>query len=1124
MAEPTTDTKHLESLSSSKKALLEKRLRGLKLGATDRKSIAKRPDSAPRILSSMQQRLWYLDQLEPNTAVYNIPSAFKLSGDLEVKVLELSINEIIKRHEILRTRYRLEDENIVQVIDPVSPVALPIHDLPGGTKEKQLDSLNRQLHDEARRPFNLSEGPLFRIILYRLSDSEHVLFFMVHHIAFDGWSFRVLLTELTEIYEATIENRSISLPELSIQYADYAHWHQQQLSGDSIKNQMDYWLENLSGELPILNMPADFPRPAEQSVKGSIETMHIEPSTVNRLVAVGQKENATLFMVLLAAFKILLFRYTLQKDLLVGTPIANRTNAQTENMIGFFANTLVLRSKLDDRMSFWQLLLDIRETCLNAFSHPDAPFERLVEELNPERDMSITPVFQVMFAFQTNEGHPASMSGITIRPIDVPISVARTDLSLWIDQNESGLNIGLEYCTDLFSRDTITRLLDNFKILLEGVASTPDKNIAELPLLSENEKIILERELNATDAVYPADMCLHEVIESQCNKDPERKAVLFGEEAISYQELNERSNQLANFLRSEGIGPDIFVGICLDRSIEMVIGVLGVLKSGGAYLPLDPDYPTDRLQYMVEDSGAPVVITQSSLKQLLPFPDNVRMICIDDDKQIIDQYSRKTPESVNRPDNLAYIIYTSGSTGKPKGVQVPHRAVVNFLFSMSREPGMKHTDLLLAVTTLSFDIHVLEIFLPLIVGAQVVIADRETTSDGNLLLNLLNQSQATIMQATPSTWRLLLAAGWTGSPNLKILCGGEAFPKDLLIELLPRVESVWNMYGPTETTVWSSCCKLTDAEKPILIGRPIANTQIYILDKLMQPVPVGVPGELHIGGDGVTRGYLNRPELTEKQFVADPFHPVQGARIYKTGDLARFRSDGNLEYLSRIDTQVKVRGFRIELGEIESVLSDHPSVDKCVTAVREDSPGDVRLVGYIVAKHKNGLDVTSLRNHLRIKLPDYMVPQHFVDLEALPLTPAGKVDRKNLPAPETNRSNLEPAYVAPNSDFERAISAIWQDVLKIEKIGINDNFFDLGGHSLRLAQVHNKLRKELSADIKMLELFRYPTISSLADYLSRDGADQGGHKQTDDRTAILQAGKNRLKQRFKKRQQGRIGE
>jgi amino acid adenylation domain-containing protein len=658
--------------------------------------------------------------------------------------------------------------------------------------------------------------------------------------------------------------------------------------------------------------------------------------------------------------------------------------------------------------------------------------------------------------------------------------VARTALSLWIDQTDEGLNLGLEYCTDLFSRDTIARLLQNFEILLGGITADPDAGIERLPLLSETEHCTQLREWNATEELYSKDKCLHQLIEEQCRRQPEKGAVVIDQKQISYAELNERSNMLAHYLRNEGIGPDTFVGICLERSTEMMIGVLGILKAGGAYLPLDPDYPTERLSYMLEDSGAPVVLTQSSLLEKVPAQEKVRIICLDREGEAISKQSSATMDVTYHPKNLAYIIYTSGSTGKPKGVQVPHGAVVNFLTSMSREPGFGKDDVLLAVTTLSFDIHVLEIFLPLLVGGRVVIADRETASDGSRLLKTLKESRATVMQATPSTWRLLLAAGWEGDRNLKVLCGGEAFPRDLVKELLPRTGSVWNMYGPTETTVWSSCYHITDGEGPILIGRPIANTQIYILDRFMQPVPIGVPGELHIGGDGVTRGYLNRAELTEKQFVPDPFRSDPGARLYKTGDLARFRPDGNCEYLSRIDTQVKVRGFRIELGEIESVLSDHPSLDKCVAAVREDQPGDVRLVGYIVPRNGREVAVSDLRSHLKTKLPDYMVPQHFVELEEFPLTPAGKVDRKNLPAPDGEGSLSATEYVAPRNETEEALATIWQDLIGVSRIGIHENFFDIGGHSLLALQLISQVNQAFHLQLPLRQLFDTPTIAEFA--------------------------------------------
>lgn len=1065
-------------------------------------------------LSKGQKRLWFLSKLEPEIPAFNLALGIRIEGRLNIEILRKAINSVIDRHESLRTTFIEKDGEAKAVINDHTDMALEFFDadkIQGGEQ-----AAYEIIKEASVVPFNLERGPLTRWYLLHLTNDVHILIYNTHHIIFDGWSLGIVLKEIGIFYDALEQDKKPNLPLLDFQYVDYAVWLDKWLESDILKSQRAYWATQLKGQLPVLQLPWDRPRPKAPNYKGSLELFELPSSLSEKIRTLSKEKDATFFMIFLGAFKVLLYRYSSQKDIIVGTPVANRNHIEMEKIVGFFINMLALRSDMSGNPSFTDFLSCIKKTSIDAFANQDLPFEQLVDILRPSRDLSIHPIYQVMFAF-----HNFSFPPVTLRHIEMQntmINRGASQLDLWLSLWQEGAVFKgmIEYSTELFDQRTISQMIGNYVTLLESIVDDPALGIENHQLLDDESRKRIIYDFNQTQLELPKSPCFHLLFEQQADQAPYKVAIAFENQEMTYGELNQRSNQLAHYLMELGVGPDVLVGVYVERSIEMMIGVLGILKAGGAYVPLDPTYPEERIAFMIEDARMSVILTQDELETSIPENEAVT-ICLDADWDEIAQQSKQSPYPEVRGENLAYVIFTSGSTGRPKGVQVPHHAVLNFLVSMAQDPGFTLDDVLLAVTTLSFDIHVLELYLPLIVGSKVVIVSRETATDGERLLAALDASKATLMQATPSTWRLLIAAGWEGTPSLKVLCGGEAFPRDLVKALLTRAGSVWNMYGPTETTVWSSCYQITDGDAPILIGRPIANTQIYILDRLMQPVPTGVAGELYIGGDGVTRGYLDRPELTEKQFIPDPFQSEKYERIYKTGDLAIVHPDGYFEYIARIGTQVKVRGFRIELGEIESVLSEHPSIEKCVATVDEVTPGNVGIIGYVVSSGGNGLDVASLRNHLRTKLPDYMIPQHFMVLDSFPLTPAGKVDRKNLPVPERDRSSLEQAYVTPSSDLEKTITAAWQDVLKIGKIGIQDNFFDLGGHSLLLAQVHGKLRKIISADVTMLELFRYPTISSLADYLSRDGIALDNQDKIDDRIAVLQAGKNRLKQLFRRR-------
>ncbi len=1037
--------------------------------------------------SFAQQRLWFLDKLEPGQNAYNVPLAIRFRGKLQPDVLERSIQELIARHETLRTTLS-EDENgnPVQIVTSRQNFSLPTVDLSTSPASLREDEARGKIIEQARAPFDLQHGPLFRASLLRLNADDHILSFIFHHSIVDGWSMSILIREIASVYEALLLDRPVSLPELSLQYGDYATWHQDWLKGERVQTLLTYWKKQLEGAPAVLELPADLTRPAMQSFAGGQESVLLPATLEQSLTELSRKQSATLFMTLLAAFDVLLSRYTGQEDIVVGSPISGRTRAELEGIVGLFVNTLVFRNNLSGNPTFRELLNRVRETTLQAQAHQELPFEKLVEELKPERDLSRNPVIQVFFSFDSVPKNDKNTMG------DIALSsfrgaeglTAKFDIALNAAVTREGMRLGFTYNVDLFHSSTIQRMLSQLTVLLQELATNPDRRLSDLPLLSAAERQQLLVAFNRTVQDYPGHACVHQLFEQQVQRTPHAVAATDNKDRWTYNELNQRANQIARMLRRQGVGPETRVGICLDRSLNMLAAVLGTLKAGAAYIPLDPSYPKDRILFVMQDSGMQVLLTQSSLAPNLP--SNVgRIICVDTDKRAIASEESSNPATEVTPRNLAYMIYTSGSTGKPKGVQIEHRSVVNFLASMQREPGFKATDVLLAVTTLSFDIAGLELYLPLIAGAKVVIATREQAIDGTQLIRLMRQHKVTVMQATPATWRVLLDAGWQGDPTLKVLCGGEALPRSLAERLLPLCGELWNMYGPTETTIWSSVYRVTDFNWTAApIGHPIANTQMYVLDKNAQPALIGVAGELFIGGDGVARGYWNRPELTAQKFIPDPFSQTPGDRLYCTGDLARYLPDGNLQYLSRIDNQVKVRGFRIELGEIESVLARHSSVQQVAVTVREDVPGDQRIVAYIVPSPGTQADPSALRSYLKTFLPDYMVPTAFVVLARLPLTPNGKVDRKALPAPEY--SAVVGDRVPPRNDAERIIASVWEKVLGISEVGVTDNFFEIGGHSLLAVRLMSEIQKTTGKVLPLASLFQGATVETLARLLQQE--------------------------------------
>jgi amino acid adenylation domain-containing protein len=884
----------------------------------------------------------------------------------------------------------------------------------------------------------------------------------------------VIERDLLTCYEARRRGQAPALPPLDISYADYAAWQLASTVDAERARRVEFWRETLKAPLPVLALPTVRARASMAPTAGDTATLDLPAELIEQLGALGRRDGATLFMVLLAAYATLLTRITGQSEVVVGSPIANRDHAQTLDIVGYFANTLALRIDVSGAPTFRELIGRVKQVCVAAYANQDIPFEELVEKLGVARDLSRSPVFQTIFAFEDaslprpqDDLAPASGSLQITKRETIHAKVARTDLSTWVNATPDGLRVTAEYPTALFDDAGIHELLEQFGVLLRAIAASPDERVDRLPILPDAQRARIVEAWNDTARPLPDVAGAHQLIERQADATPDRAAIVFDGATLTHRELDDRANRLAHHLLASGAGPGSFVGVFLDRSPDMVVALLATLKLGGTYVPLDPEYPTERIALMIGDAKLGLIVTRAALVGKLPPGTTAPTVALDRDAAAIAaRPADRLP--YDRPiDHPCYAIYTSGSTGRPNGVLVPHRGLINFLSAMATRPGLTADDTLVAVTTLSFDIAGLELFLPLSVGAALVLATADQARDGRALRELLDARGATVMQATPATWRLLVGAGWSGGPRFKVLCGGEAFPPDLVEQLLERAGSVWNMYGPTETTIWSTCAEIDRADPRVTLGRPIDNTSIYVVDALGAPVPVGTPGELIIGGLGVTLGYLHRPELTAARFVPDPFRDGD-ARMYRTGDIAAWRADGQLVYHGRADHQVKVRGYRIELGEIESVLAEHPSVERCAVIVREDRPGDARVVAYVVLHAGKALTASDVRKHLRKRLPDHMIPQHVVELKELPLTPAGKIARAALPAPAG--AIPAPEARAPETPDEQLIARIWQELLRVERVAATDNFFEIGGHSLLSMTVVARIEAETGAKVALRDL------------------------------------------------------
>jgi amino acid adenylation domain-containing protein len=1039
--------------------------------------------------SFAQQRLWFLDQLEPHSAAYNIPTSIRLNFAVDVKALERSLNALVERHEVLRTTFADVDGQPIQVIAPSLNVPLRVVDLSALSEAQRNAEALRLADEEVQAPFDLVRGPLLRATLLRLATEKHVLLLTIHHIICDGWSLSVLYEELAAVYQTTSAGQPSPLPGLPIQYADFALWQQEWLQGEELAAHLGYWKQRLAGAPGVLQLPTDRPHPSIPTTQGSTFVITLPTELSEALKTLSRQEGVTLYITLVAAFQALLHRYSDQDDMVLGTFTAGRTQVETESLLGFFINTVILRTDLSGNPSFRDLLKRAREVILEAFAHQAVPFDYLVRELHPTRSLGQNPLFQVMLVLAPPL--PDLPSGWEPAKIVGETGAAKFDLSLELADRPEGLICSFEYSTNLFDEATIARMAGHWRTLLEGILANPSQRLSELPLLTEAERHQLLVEWNATGAEYPKHLSLGQLFDAQVERTPDAVAAIYEHEQLTYRELNGRADQLARHLQRLGVGLETRVGICVQRSLDMLVGLLGVLKAGGAYVPLDPTYPSERLAFMIEDAQVPVVLTQQPLIERLP-RHQAEVVCLDSTWAAIAEESAEDPDSCATGDNLAYLLYTSGSTGNPKGVLGTHRATINRLWWMWQTYPFEPGEVCCQRTSLSFVDSVWEIFGPLLQGIPTVIVPDPVAKDPLQMLQTLVVHGVTRIVVVPSLLHVLLDAQdhtQTELPSLKYcVSSGETLPTDLaqhFARTMPH-SVLLNLYGSSEVAadVTSYEIQTDETYAATPIGRPIANTQIYLLDRHAQLVPIGVTGELHVGGDGVARGYFNRPELTVERFIPHHFSAVPGTRLYKTGDVARYRADGNIALVGRLDYQVKIRGMRVELGEPEAVLAQHHAVHQAVVMARDDALGGERLVAYVVLRPGHATTASDLRDHLKAKLPDYMVPSAFVILDALPVTPNGKVDRRSLPAPEDGGSEIE-TFVAPRTPLEELVAGCWSQVLGIQRVGIHDDFFDLGGHSLAAMQVISRLRMMAQVEVPLRSFFEAPTVAQLAEVVGQ---------------------------------------
>ncbi|WP_341530410.1 amino acid adenylation domain-containing protein [Nostoc sp. UHCC 0302] len=1083
------------TLSPGKKALFEK----WKLGKFKTETIPQRQDYQPVYLSFSQQRLWFIDQLYHGSSFYHVSSALHLKGLLNVTALQQSLNEILKRHEAWRTIFVAGGEQPTQIVLSQLTWELAVINVELLSDKDWQKEIKRIAIKEAQKPFNLANAPLVRATLLRLSEAEHILLLTIHHIITDGWSMGVFAQELATLYTAFCAGKPSPLPKLPIQYADFAIWQRDRLKGELLNTQLNYWKQQLAGQLPILQLPTDYPRSAIASFKGAKQYFTLSQELTKALNELSQQERCTLFMTLLAAFNTLLYRYTAQKDILVGSSIANRNRAELEGLLGLFVNNLVLRNNLSGNPTFRELLGRVREVTLNAYAHQDLPFEKLVEELQPERDLSRNPLFQVMFILQNAPDFVEEVSGLTLRSLEIDHGTSEFDISVSISESEQELSGFWEYNTDLFDAITIQRFIENFQTLLESIVVNPEQNISKLPLLTTKEQEQLLVKWNNTNADYPYDASLHHLFEQQVNRFPDALALISQSEQLTYQQLNQKVNQLAHYLKKLGVTTETIVAICLERSVDMIVAILAILKAGGAYLPLDPNYPVERLQFMLVDSQVSLMISHTSLINRLG---KVKAIALDTDWEIIQQESHENPLSTSSANHLAYVIYTSGSTGIPKGVLGTHRGTVNGLHWLWKTHPFAPGEVCCQKTAISFVDSVWEIFVPLLQQIPTIIIPDAIAKDPQLLLETLAEYQVSRLVLVPSLLRLLLDNYGHITQNLSHLklwiASGEVLSIDLVNsfqQLLPNAKLI-NLYGSSEVSAnvtYYDTSLLSEKTPTVPIGYPIDNTQVYVLDDHLQLAPIGVVGELYIGGDGLAKSYLHRPQLTQERFIDNPFKKPeirsvkdeldQSDRLYKTGDLVRYRNNGQLEYFGRHDDQIKIRGFRVELGEIAAAIAQHPSVQNSVVIAHNDAQGDKTLIAYVATQEKD--IIPQLQEYLQQKLLNFMIPSAFVLLDEIPLTPNGKIDKQALSTHDVIRPKFNKSFVEATTFTELALVRIWEQLFNTSPIGITDNFFELGGHSFLAVRLMAQIYELFGHNLALSTLFENTTIEKLAKIVSQ---------------------------------------
>jgi amino acid adenylation domain-containing protein len=1047
-------------------------------------------ESEPKVFivpaSFSQRRLWFLHQFESSSPAYHLAAAVQIDGVLNLAALRKTLQDIVSRHESLRTRFKDTNGEPYQVIDQEVTLDLPVKDLRLVHRDAQRDEVEKLAREEAWRPFDLSKGPLIRTSLLKLDNEEHILLLTMHHIISDGWSVGILIQELAVLYEAFLSNRPSPLAELPIQYADFSEWQRAWMGGKLLDQQLEYWTKQLDNVEP-LELPTTYIRLAAMTYAGATLRVDVPADVLGRLRALCKQEGATLYMVLLASFQTLLYRYSGQTDIAVGTPIAGRKRPETERLFGFFVNTLVVRTKMIRGWTFVELLKRVKDTLLDAYTYQDVPFEKVVEAMAPSRDLARSPLFQVMFTLQNTPQGQLRLKGARLQRLNIDYGISKFEIGLTLEESGEELSGALEYNTDLFDSVFVGGMIRHYYTLLNGLINNPQQQICHLPLLTTEERRQVLVDWNKTKTNYALDQPLMKRFEAQAARRGSSVAVSSDNGRLTYAALDGRSNQLGHYLKRMGVGPEVPIGLFMERGFEMVLSLCGILKAGGAYVPLDPSYPPERLGYMADDVQVKVLLTQEKLVgDLKEYAGKV--VRVDSDWPEIAKENTSVPSVEIGPQNAMYVIYTSGSTGLPKGVMLNHGAVVNHMLWMEREFQVGADDRVLQKTPLTFDVSAWEIFLPLITGGELVLAQPGGHRDNVYIRDLIQERGVTIAYFVASMLESFLEEKGIGDcRSLRyIFCGGEAMPLTVPSRLFEKLNvGLCNIYGPTETCIDSTFWRCTARDwnassglHGIPIGKGIDNTQLYVLDEEMQPVPIGVPGELYIGGEGVGRGYWKRADATAELFLPDWLSDKSGARLYRTGDWVRWKPDGNLEYTGRRDEQVKIRGFRIELGEIESELGKCEGVRQAVVAVRQDSGAGPRLVAYI-AKSKD-VQRNELWQRLRQRLPEYMVPSTFVLLDQLPLTPNGKVDRRALPVPTAQDERQRATYTAPRTATEKQLAKIWSEVLGLQEIGVEDNFFEVGGHSLLATQVVARTNTVFHVELQVRKVFESPTLAQLA--------------------------------------------